>query len=254
MEEEPTSGGGSASASVSASASASASQKPGALAKKAAKKHSAMDRLNKQLATGCNYEKKEEKRVIHRCTSALDGHQLTWYWTDDLNLTVAGVAVAPHAVHGRVPASMENDLYAAYTVVRPRGATVSSAIYGPYVPGDGGGTKEKHSERGFAADLGDEILAAAKGALAIVVEINQTNSPCSGPAGCAVFMEKFLLDVRTNSRCANVVGRFSALQKYEGQLMKTHPTLAPAAGTTQLEVMPPLSDVAVVHKNIAAKY
>lgn len=170
--------------------------------------------------------------------SKTPGHTRTWIWAPTLDVNIGGVIVPPHPVHQESVnvGAKGNKLWASYTLVWVRGAMMipenvlvhRGKILGPKTA-KLGERKTGHTEQQVGAELNQAIVKAIvesgppnANLEAIIVEVHQTNTPCSGKEGCALYLEREImdqLDVRTNT----LILRASADQLYESQTVHTYP-------------------------------
>lgn len=152
---------------------------------------------------------------------------VSWKWTNNLALSVEGGAapnaVDVHPIHAKDTSSIGgNHFYGSFSLILADGTCKHHDKYKYANP-----TKTDHTEPQFFAWLAQELagvgnaLATAK---AIIIEINQTNTPCSGQA-CR---KAILACVAANNVCGHafpiVIARMSAFQIYETQPPKITPT------------------------------
>ncbi|NJL43636.1 MAG: hypothetical protein HC935_10875 [Pseudanabaena sp. SU_2_4] len=143
-----------------------------------------------------------------------------------------------------------------------------SKAYGQYFPTIG---KEKtgHVERQFYKEIEpilDRDISGLKGLnrkiAAIVIEINQWYTPCSGESGCALFINNDIVgDLQKKYKGVDVFVRAQAQEIYESGLSEPHPSRMKSdhsnLQTKQLqglEGMPSLvGQSAVIHKLLNQK-
>lgn len=156
-------------------------------------------------------------------------NDVVWRWTNNLELAVVSaegkaVNVAPHSLHDlSVSALGGNKFYGSFTIVGKDGE-----VYRHEAKIDTSPTKQQHTEPQYFTWLDEQLddipLGKIAGAAAFIMEINQTNTPCSG-AGC----RPAILQAVANGKVAGftfpiVVARMSAYQIYEHQYPKVCPT------------------------------
>src|SRR5262245_3627093 len=144
-------------------------------------------------------------------TNRAKGHQRPWIWAPDLNVLIANVRVAPHAIHTKnvTPSkgTKGNKLWASYTLVwcrggQPFGPNTASIQSGPVLgpveaklsPSGKHGHTEQQIGAGILSEIETPLTAPTDDDLvAIIIEIHQTNTPCSGQAGCARYLENQIM-------------------------------------------------------------
>ncbi len=163
---------------------------------------------------------------------------VAWHWTNNLLLSVGELDgkssdVKAHPVHGLPVASLGgNTFYGSFSVLRADGQSYHHNRYLTANP-----TKTHHTEPQYFEWLETEIAAITLVSMsdpeaasflakprAFIMEINQTNTPCSGKA-----CRPTILAAVANSKIGRhdwpiVVARMSANQIYESQPPKVFPT------------------------------
>ncbi len=161
-----------------------------------------------------------------------------WKWTNNLLLTVAeaegkAFGIKPHAIHGYDVAALGgNRFYGSFTILRDDGVTYHHDKYILANP-----THSQHTEPQYFEWLEVELAAIIlmsrfnptaasflQKARAFVIEMNQTNTPCSGKACRPVILEAVKSKKAAGGTWPTVVARMSAYQIYEHQYPKVMPT------------------------------
>lgn len=217
---------------------------------------------------------KEKPKAVKVQTSA-DGHSLPWCWVNELRISINGWNVEANDIHNYNTATVSGNFLFGGTTFLAFNEKTRKAFTTPFnykqsfKPSSGGAAG--HSERSFWSKLVGDLSAdmdsyfsdsnnGGEKLIALVVEIAQSNTPCSGPCGCGVFIDgatkdlyrTLLKDHRVSAANFRLVVRCSATGVYGSQVVKTYPPLAKdLTGTTLSEITAPLhitEKVAVVHK------
>jgi hypothetical protein len=148
---------------------------------------------------------------------------------------IGDIEVKRHDIHGYHVSNMSgNTLYAAYTLVWRKGedgkeSIESGAAIGPKEAKLSDKGKNGHTER----QVGEEIIQKIEVAvtrpvddelIAIIIEIHQTYTPCSGEQGCAKYLEdKIMKVIAEATEVPTLILRASATMLYPSGWVKTHP-------------------------------
>jgi len=146
-----------------------------------------------------------------------------WYWAQDINLEYpradAGIErIPPHPLHSyNVAALGGNHFYGSYTLVRENGTYQHHGAVFETHP-----TETEHTEPQYMQWFKNEMLAALyhnqlQGVAVVILEINQTNTPCSLET-----CRKSILNWVSGNEfpSGHFMARMSAYQMYESQYPK----------------------------------
>lgn len=152
-----------------------------------------------------------------------------WKWTNCLTLTMSNdekhsVDIPAHEVHSKSVNGLHgNNFYGSFTIVSKKGE-----IYNHGKSINASPTLAQHTEPQYFEWLDEQLddvpLGKIAGAQAFVIEINQTNTPCS-KATCRKKILSCVKDGKVVDRdFPMVIARMSAYQIYETQYPKVCPT------------------------------
>jgi hypothetical protein len=179
-----------------------------------------------------------------------------WTWTEDMEITVGNNTIPLHPIHQNnvVPSkgTTGNKLWGSCTILwKSRNSSTIAHAHGPSsrafeakLSGEG---KDGHTERQFGEILHSQIKHTLSGHggksdgewrfCGIIIEIHQTNTPCSGKAGCAVYLDDLISELAKEYKVSTVVVRASADYLYESSLVGTYPGHLPT-NRQSLEIVP----------------
>jgi len=171
---------------------------------------------------------------------------VAWHWVGDLAFTLDGTQVPVHPVHAKHVAQLgSNRFYGSFTLVSNNG----QALHGDKVI-EAYPTKDNHTEPQYFTWLGQqfnrpEVLLLLLNTKAIVLEVNQTNTPCSGQQ-CRPRILNTVNALRYGN--AYFIARLSAYQVYQHQYPKVILSSFDAQAIRQQPESVALTGPAVVHK------
>lgn len=180
---------------------------------------------------------------------ALSGSEndVLWAWNNSLHIMVGGIHVPPHELHGKSVASLGgNTFYGGFSIVSSSHKLYTSGIF------KANPTKTQHTEPQYFEWLVnelDDVPLSFRNPNAFILEMNQTNTPCSGKS-CRPFINKV---VEQSNLCGNAkitVARMSAYQIYESQYPKVVPTSFERAAGVKLSTTTqhPISQSMCLHR------
>jgi hypothetical protein len=151
---------------------------------------------------------------------------VTWYWANRLDIVLgiasATIAIPAHEIHGYNVAGLSgNDFYGSYTLVGANGQWKHSSNIFHANP-----TKEQHTEPQFFEWLEQKLsttLFTTK-IYAFIIEINQTNTPCSGKHCRPLILTAIAEGKAGGVSFPVVIARMAAYQIYETQPPKVQLT------------------------------
>lgn len=178
-----------------------------------------------------------------------------WNWTNNLQFSLnrgdVNVSVNPHPIHSLdVSALGGNQFYGSFSIVLTDGTTYHRPNHILANP-----TKTDHTEPQYFDWLQNEIHGGGvtlgllrNPAVAFIIEINQTNTPCS-KATC----RKAILNCVKDRTVAGVpfgmvVARMSAYQIYESQYPKICPTSIEIATGKKSTAVPVVMESQCLHR------